>query len=102
MKQVSPTQSIYAGCTYCQTMNHVFEECHIFLAHQTFPEPMNAAFARPINNPYLQTYNPGWRNHLNFSMAQNTNDQFMPKFSNNFQPSDYQQNFPNQVPPSSF
>ena len=50
MNQVSPTPS--AGCTYCQDMNHVFEECPIFIAHQTLPEHMSAAFTRPANNPY--------------------------------------------------
>jgi len=82
-------------------MNHVFEECHIFLAHQTLPGPMNVAFARPTNNLYLQTDNPDWRNHPNFSWVQNTNDQPRPIFSNNFQPSHYQHNFPNQAPQSS-
>jgi uncharacterized coiled-coil protein SlyX len=28
---------------------------------------VNAAFSRPGNDPYSNTYNPGWRNHLNFS-----------------------------------
>jgi len=65
-------------------------------------EHMNAAFARPNNNPYSQMYNLGWRNHPNFSLGQNTNGQPRPNFSNNFQPSHYQQNFSNQVPPPTF
>ena len=36
VNQISPTPS--AGCTYCQAMNHVFEECPVFLAHQMLPE----------------------------------------------------------------
>jgi len=52
VNQVSPIQSISAGCTYCQGMNHVFEECPIFLAHQTLLKPMNATFARPTKNLY--------------------------------------------------
>ena len=35
VNQVSPTPS--AGYTYCQDMNHVFEECPVFIAHQTLP-----------------------------------------------------------------
>ena len=27
-------------------------------------------------NPYSQTYNPGWRNHPNFSWRNNNNAQF--------------------------
>ena len=64
VNQVSPTPS--AGCTYCQAMNHVFEKCSAFLAHQILPESMNAAFTRPANNPYAPTYNLGWWNHANF------------------------------------
>ena len=70
VNQVSSTSS--AGCTYCQDMNHVFEECPVFFAHQSLPEHMSAAFTRPANNPYSPTYNPGWRNHPNFSGAQAT------------------------------
>ena len=92
LNQVSPTPS--AGCTYCQVMNYVFEECPVFMAHQILPENMNAAFSKPINNLYSHTYNPGWRNHLNFSWAQNTNDYPKPNFFNNFQPSYYNTIFP--------
>ena len=28
---------------------------------------------RPRNDPYSNTYNPGWRNHTNFSYANNSN-----------------------------
>jgi len=38
-----------------------FKECLHELAHA-----LNG-FQRPNHNPYSQTYNPGWRNHLNFS-----------------------------------
>jgi len=46
MNQVSPTPS--AGCTYCQAMNHMFEECLVFIAHQTLPEHMSAASHGPL------------------------------------------------------
>ena len=65
-------------------------------------EHMNAAFSRLTNNPYSHTYNPNWRNHSNFSWAQNTNDYPRPNFPNNFQPPHYQYNFPNQAPQLSF
>ena len=83
-------------------MNHVFEKCPVFLAHQTLPEHINAAFIKPANNPYSSTYNPGWRNHPNFSWDPNNNNQTRTKFSNNFQQSPYQQNYPNQNPQLSF
>jgi len=74
VNQVSPNQFSTPGCTYCQIINHVFEECPIFKAQQIYPEPMNAAFSRPQNDPYTQTYNPDWKNHPNFSWSQNNND----------------------------
>jgi len=55
-------------------MNHMFEECPIFYAQQIFSEHMNAAYSRPHNNPYAQTYNFGCRNHSNFSWSQNNHD----------------------------
>ena len=67
VNQVSPTTP--AGCTYCQVMNYVFEECPVFIAHQMLPKHMNTAFSRPTNNPYSQTYNPDSRNHPNFLWA---------------------------------
>ena len=91
-----------AGCTYCQAMNHVFEKCPVFLAHQMLPENMNATYTRPANILYSYTYNLGWRNHPNFSWGPINNDQSRPKFSNNFQQSPYQQSLPNQSPPPSF
>ena len=60
VNQVSPNQFLTPNCTYCQAMNHVFEKCPVFQAQQQFSEPMNAAFLRPNNNFYVQTYNPGW------------------------------------------
>ena len=69
VNQVSPNQFPTPGCTYRQAMNHVFEECPVFQAQQQYHEPMNAAFSRPNNNPYAPTYNPGWRNHPNFSWS---------------------------------
>ena len=40
INQVNPNQFSTLGCTYCQAMNHVFEECPVFQAHQHFPEPI--------------------------------------------------------------
>jgi len=44
VNKVSPNQFSTLGCTYCQGMNHVFEECPVFQAQQHFSEPMNVAF----------------------------------------------------------
>ena len=59
VNQVCPNQFSTQDCTYCQAMNHVFEECLVFQSHQQYPEPMNATFSRLNNDPYAPTYNPG-------------------------------------------
>ena len=33
----------------------------------------NVTYQRPNNNPYAPTYNPGWRNHPNFSWSHSPN-----------------------------
>ena len=67
VNQLNPNQFSTSGCTYCQAMNHVFEECPVFQAKQYFLEPINATFLRSNNDPYAPMYNPGWQNHPNFS-----------------------------------
>ena len=37
VNQVSPNQFSTPGCTYCQAMNHVFEERPVFQAQQQYP-----------------------------------------------------------------
>jgi len=67
VNQVNPPQMLNLGCSYCHALNHIFEECPVFLAQQMLLDNMNATFARPNNNLYSKTYNLGWRNHPNFS-----------------------------------
>ena len=61
VNQVSPNQFPTPGCTYCQVMNHVFEEYPVFQAQQQYHELMNAAFLRPNNNPCLLYTSPSPR-----------------------------------------
>jgi len=80
--------------------NHIFKEYPVFQAHQVLPEHMNAAYSRPQNNPYWQTYNLGLKNHPNFSWSQNNSPR--PNFSNSIHHSNHQLNFSNQASHSSF
>ena len=58
-------------CFNYQGTNHVMEECP-FMPNQigNTLEQMNVVFQRQRNDPFSQTYNPGWKNHPNFSWAQ--------------------------------
>ena len=65
--QVKLAQEIV--CNICNTNDHPTNDCPTLPAfRECLHEQANAlnTFKRPKNNPYSQTYNPGWRNHPNF------------------------------------
>ena len=47
----------------CLLLRNVSEQAHAL-----------NSFQRPNHNPYSQTYNPGWRNHPNFSWKSDNNN----------------------------
>ena len=100
VNQINPPQIHNPGRSYCQAPNHIFKECTVFQIHQLPPEHMNAAYSRPQNNSYSQTYNFGWRNHPNFSWGPNNSPR--PNFPNNIHHLNPQANFLNQASSSSF
>ena len=65
--QSPPYQGV---CALCSSPAHFVTNCH---AASQFPEfvqeQLNAAqgFSKPGNDPFSNTFNPGWRNHPNFS-----------------------------------
>ena len=70
----SPSRAMYAvgvSCEVCGIQGHVAVECQ---AHLQAVEQVNA-FQNynpcPQSNPYSNTYNPGCRNHPNFSYRNN-------------------------------
>jgi len=91
-------QAPQASCYKCNEPTHIVDQCLYSL------EQINA-FNRVRNDAFALTYNPGWRNHPNFSWSQNnanTNSirppfQSFPNNSSNlnppFQPKQFQPNF---------
>ena len=65
-----PPNPIQEVCALCASPNHFVSECP---AAPQFPEFVHEQVQqvqqarRPGNDPYSNTYNPGWRNHPNFS-----------------------------------
>jgi hypothetical protein len=55
-------------------MDHTTLECQLGIQESDLDQ-MNALnnFDRPQNDPYSNTYNPGWKNHPNFSYKNNQN-----------------------------
>ncbi|XP_062150305.1 uncharacterized protein LOC133858859 [Alnus glutinosa] len=77
---ISPQQE---PCSFCSsTMHHVRDCPAVGQFSELSTEQANVAFARPGNDPYSNTYNPGWRNHSNFSWQAQASDNPMPQHSN--------------------
>ena len=60
------------SCSICASPMHQAHNCPSMTVFFEM-EQMNAFnhFRKQSNGPYSETYNPGWRNHLNFSWKQN-------------------------------
>jgi hypothetical protein len=55
-------------CSFCSSTMHQVNNCPTAINYiDVSNEQVNAAFSQPGNDPYFNTYNPGWRNHPNFS-----------------------------------
>jgi hypothetical protein len=55
-------------CSFCSSTTHQVNNCPTAVNYTDVSnEQVNAAFSRSGNDPYSNTYNPGWRNHPNFS-----------------------------------
>jgi len=64
-------------CQICETNEHSTNNCPTLPSFkESLHEQANAlnSFQMPNQNPYSQTYNPGWRNHPNFSWKSGNNN----------------------------
>ena len=61
-------------CNIRSAPDHVFEECPFLMNPiEKGCVQINTTYQRSVNNPYAPIYNPGLRNHPNFSWSQNLN-----------------------------
>jgi hypothetical protein len=61
-------------CQICETNEHSTNDCPTLPSFRKCLHEQAYAlnsFQRPNHNPYSQIYNPGWRNHPNFSWKSN-------------------------------
>ncbi|XP_058761643.1 uncharacterized protein LOC131635058 [Vicia villosa] len=77
--------AIAPNCELCGVQGHIVSECQLLAGIP--PDQMNYA----QGNPYSNTYNPGWKNHPNFSYK-NNNALYAPQTPPGFQK-------PNQTAP---
>ncbi|KAL3579616.1 hypothetical protein D5086_017451 [Populus alba] len=64
-------------CQICETNKHSTNDCPTLSSfRECLHEQAHAlnSFQRSNHNPYSQTYNPGWRNHPNFSWKSDSNN----------------------------
>jgi hypothetical protein len=102
------------SCSICASPMHLAQNCPSMTVFEM--EQVNAfnSFQKPSSGPYSETYNPGWRNHPNFSWKQNqpnTNQGGAPHYPPGFssypnqgrlaQPASSSYQVPNQAPASS-
>jgi hypothetical protein len=78
------------SCSVCASPMHQAQNCPSMIVF-TEMEQVNAFnnFQKPSNGTYSETYNPGWRNHPNFSWKQNqptTNQGGVPHAQNHYPP----------------
>jgi hypothetical protein len=74
LQNISPSQQAapLQVCAICSQSDHTTDTCH--LCSPTDQEQANYVGQYPSkNNPFSNTYNPGWRNHPNFSWSNNHN-----------------------------
>jgi hypothetical protein len=75
-QNISPVQQFaqLQVCAICSHSDHTIETYPLYLfADQEQANYMGQNNYPPKNNPYSNTYNPGWRNHPNFSWNNNYN-----------------------------
>ena len=74
------------SCVYC-IEEHEFDNC---LGNPTSVNYMSNYNGHPQNNPYLNTYNFGWKQHPNFSWSnQNQNAPALSGQNRSTQPPDF-------------
>jgi len=64
-------------CQICETNEHSTNDCPTLPSfRECLLQQANAlnSFQRPSHNSYSQTYNPGWRDHPNFSLKSDNNN----------------------------
>ncbi|KAJ4717067.1 Retrovirus-related Pol polyprotein [Melia azedarach] len=78
-------------CGICEIMGHCTQDCpNVPIFKEMFHDQANSmnTFKKtfPTHSPYSETYNPGWRNHPNFSWKNEHNVHPPPQKPSNFPP----------------
>nr|GEU71379.1 hypothetical protein [Tanacetum cinerariifolium] len=109
------SQVSHNACSMCGDPSHSVNNCQSWGAPSN--EEVNGVYGnRPLNDPFFESYNPGWRNHPNFhwkdddnynrpNNTQQQNHGYKPRYeggdSSNFQ-QNYQQQISHQQRPQQY
>ena len=76
-KPVASLEITSLSCTICGGLDHFDEDCQV----SPSVEQTNAVYPyqKAKNDPFSNTYNPGYRNHPNFSWSQGAQNQTQPQ-----------------------
>ena len=89
MASGSHQQHSSAVCAICSSSTHPTQSCPSSASYPELIEDLNAIqnFQRPSNNnPYSDTYNPGWARHPNFSWSKGPHQGGPPGFTQHSAP----------------
>ena len=92
-----PMFEVGAICEICGIQGHMAAECQTPFPGVEHANALHNYGQRPQNNPYSNTFNPGWRNHPNFSYRNNNP---IPPNTSQPQPPGFQYRAPYTPPPS--
>ena len=90
-KTLHAANQIEPSCFVCKGLDHLPQECPTFAEMKgAYDEQCNAlgVYRKPYS-PYSETYNPGWRNHPNFSWKNENQQQNPPPQPRNFNAPQY-------------
>jgi len=87
-------------CEICGSIEHVPLNCQVESPFSQDPSEVNYIQnfnPRPANDPYSSIYNPGWKNHLNFSYRSSPNPSNVPHMNARPPPGFQRPPFPSQM-----
>jgi len=96
--------SAYSPCETYGSIEHITLNCQVRSPFTQDPNEVNYVQnfnPRSTNNPYSNTYDSGWKNHLNFLYRLNPNTVNMPLINARVPPGFQRPSFPSQMPQKS-
>jgi hypothetical protein len=93
----------HGPCSYCYSPYHHVKDCLTAGQFSNYSyEHMNTQFSRPRNDPYSDSYDPGWSNQSNILWQSQAPENYAPHFDELYHQSYMQFNDQVAYPPSNY